>query len=170
MRIAIREAGCLLVAAITATAAIAQTRPDFSGVWKPVQAAAPPRRMADLPPDAAPLPKMPPPVRMQSITIVQSASELKVEQRWEQGDREDGQTFVYKLDGTESVNKVRRLVYRTTAMWKGDALVLTSEVPMEGQPDWRITDVYRIENGGLVIQNTTVNSRGTFSGKRAYTR
>jgi hypothetical protein len=36
---------------------------------------------------------------------------------------------------------------------------------MEGQPDWHITDVFRIENGDLVIENTTVNFRGTFLGK-----
>ena len=84
--------------------------------------------------------------------------------------REDVQTFVYKLDGTDSVNKVGRSVYRTRTTWKGDALTLTSEVPMEGQPDWRITDVYSIENGELVIENTTVNFRGTFSAKRAYRR
>jgi hypothetical protein len=77
MRGALRTTGCLLVAAIASTAATAQTGPDFSGVWKPVEAAGPSRRMPDRPPDAPPLPKMPPAVKMHSVTIAQSATELK---------------------------------------------------------------------------------------------
>jgi hypothetical protein len=93
---------------------------------------------------------------------------MKVEYRLEREGREEVLTWVYKLDGSESVNTVGRALYRTTAAWKGDVLVLTSTMPMEGEPDSQITDVYRIENGDLAIENTTVNFRGTFAGKRIY--
>lgn len=157
----------VLAAALTLASPAAQTRPDFSGVWKWVNTPGPTRPAPDLPPGAPPLPKMPPPKHI-SMTIVQSATEMKVEQRSEREGRDEVLTWVYTLDGSESVNKVGSSVYRTTAAWKGDGLALTSTVPMEGQPDWRITDVYRIENGDLVIENTMVNFRGTFSGKRVY--
>ena len=166
MKNAIRIASWLTVAT-TVVSTAAQTRPDFSGVWKWVTApkpASPP----DLPPGAPPLPDSPAPPKHISTTIVQSATEMKVEYRSERAGREDVLTWVYKLDRSESVNMVGGALYKTTAAWKGDALVLTSTVPMEGQPDWRITDVYRIENGDLVIENTTVNFRRTYSGKRLY--
>ena len=158
---------CSLIVAMTLASTAAQSRPDFSGVWRWVNPPKP-RPATDLPPGAPPLPETPPPPKHISTTIVQSATEMKVEYRSEREGREQVLTWDYKLDGSESVNKVGRSLYRTTAAWKGDVLVLTSTVPMEGQPDWRITDVYRIENGDLVIENTTVNFRGTFSGKRVY--
>ncbi len=157
----------ILAVAFTLASTAAQTRPDFSGVWTWINPPEP-RPAPALPPGAPPLPEMPARPKHISLTIAQSATEMKVEHRSERDGREEVLTWVYKLDGSESVSKVGSSTYTTTAAWKGDALVLTSTVPMEGQPDWRITNVYRLEDGELVVENTTVNFRGTFSRKAVY--
>lgn len=146
----------LLSLALVGTAT-AQSRPDFSGVWRRTNAPTP----ITLPGQAASPKQI-------STTIVQSATEMKVTYRSDREGQERLLAWNYKLDGSESDNIVDGLLHKTTAVWKGDTLVLTSTVRFEGQPDWRITDVYRIENGDLVIENTTVNFRGTFSAKRVY--
>jgi len=80
MKPAYATAGYLLAFALLATVTAAQTRPDFSGVWTPVESpgSAPP----SLPPprpDGPPPP--PPPPKTVSTTIAQSATELKIDRR-----------------------------------------------------------------------------------------
>lgn len=158
----------VLAVAFALASTAAQTRPDFSGVWTWLNPPKPSRPAPDLPPGAPPLPERPSRPKHISLTIAQSATEMKVEHRSERDGREEVLTWVYTLDGSESVNRVGRSTYTTMAAWKGDALVLTSTVPMEGQPDWRLTDVYRMEKDELIVENTTINFRGTFSGKSVY--
>ena len=147
----------VLTVALTATAT-AQSRPDFSGVWRRINA----------PATAVTFPGQPAFPTLISTTIVQSATRMTVEYKSVQEGREQVLTYDYKLDGSESVNKIAGALHRTTAAWQDDALVLTSTVAMDGQSDWRVTDIYRLEKGNLVIENTTVNFRGTFSAKRVH--
>jgi hypothetical protein len=79
--------------------------------------------------------------------------------------------LIYKLDGTESVNQMGPLLFRTKSAWDGAALVLTSVVSAGEQPIGESRDVYRLENGDLIVETSrktptvpftekTVNRRG----------
>ncbi len=136
-----------------------QSKPDLSGTWKPVEA-----------PDARPAPPSPssgapPPPQTLSITVSQSESELKVERRVETGGREAVYTFTYKLDRSTSVNQMGPLVFRTTAAWDGASLVLSSEVSADEKPLGRVKDVYRVENGELIVETTRETPAGMFTMK-----
>ena len=142
----------------------AQTRPDFSGVWKPVES--PGSASAPLPPprpDGPPPP--PPPPKTVSTTIAQSATELKIDRRVETEGRETVYTFVYNLDGTESVNQMGPIVFRTKAAWDGAALVLSSVVYTDERQLGEVRDVYRLENGDLIIETTRKTPAGTFTAR-----
>jgi hypothetical protein len=107
MKRAYATAGYLLALTLLATVTAAQTRPDFSGVWKPVESpgsASPPLPLPQ-PDGPPPPPPPPPPPKTVSTTIVQSATELIIDRRVEIEGRETVYTFVYNLDGTESVNQ-----------------------------------------------------------------
>ena len=155
----------LLAFTLLATLTAAQTRPDFSGVWTPVgspgSAAAP---LPPPPPGGGP-PPPPPPPRTVSTTIAQSATELKVDRRVEIEGRETVYTLVYKLDGTESVNQMGPLVFRTKATWDGAALALSSVISTDGKPFGESKDVYRLENGELIVETTRQTPQGTVTSK-----
>ena len=156
-------AGYLLALLVTVSAA--QTRPDFSGVWNPVESAGsvspplpPPQR-----PDGPPPP--PPPPKTISTTIAQSATELKVDRRVEIEGRETVYNFVYNLDGTESVNQMGPMVFRTKASWDGAALVLSSAISSGGKTFGESKDIYRLENGELIVETTRQTPAGTFTSR-----
>lgn len=147
MRFTTSTAAWLVVIVLLSVPTAAQTRTDFSGVWKPQPPSPTSRRI--------------------SLTIVQSTTEVRIERRFERAGQEIVETVVTRFDGTESVNEKGT---KTKATWEGAALIVTSLVPMEGQDPWQVTDVYRIEKGVLVVENTMKNFRGTFSGKRMYSK
>jgi hypothetical protein len=158
-------AGYLLALTLLATVTAAQTRPDFSGVWTPVGSpgsASPP--LPPPPPGGGP-PPPPPPPRTVSTTIAQSATKLKVDRRVEIEGRETVYTFVYNLDGTESVNQMGPMVFRTKATWYGAALVLSSVISTGGKAFGESKDVYRLENGELIVETTRQAPAGTFTSK-----
>ena len=121
--------GYLLAFALLATAA--QTRPDLSACGRPsgAQAAYPP----PLPPP--PPGGGPPPHRLPENCV---HDDRAVRDRAEGGQtgqiegRETVYTFVYNLNGTESVNQMGPLVFRTKATWDGAALVLSSVISTGG--------------------------------------
>jgi hypothetical protein len=88
---------------------------------------------------------------------------MKVERRVETGGREAVYVFVYKLDGTESVNQMGAALFRTKATWEGPSLVLTSGVSTEGNAIGEVRDVYRLENGDLIIDTARKTAAGTFT-------
>ena len=155
---------------MAAECAAVQATPDFSGAWKPVEAPAPP---PPPPPPSAPTggrPAPPPPPKTLSTTITQSATELKVNREMEGGGRTFVQTFIYKLDGTECVNQQSLLVFRTKASWADSALVLASLVFAQDNQIGEIKEVYRLENGELVVETTRKTPAGTFTGKSVHRR
>jgi hypothetical protein len=164
MRRAYATGGYLLALTLLASVTAAQTKPDFSGVWKPVESpgsASPP--LPPPRPDGPPPP--PPPPKTVSTTIAQSATELKIDRRVEIEGRETVYTFVYNLDGTESVNQMGPLVFRTKATWDGMALALSSVISIDGKAFGESKDVYRLENGELIVETTRQTPAGTFTSK-----
>jgi hypothetical protein len=104
----------VMLAVAVAGLSFAQARPDFSGKWAPKEAAAPAGGGGRGGGMAGP------------VTIKQSASELTQERTV--GD--NTMTTVFKLDGTESVNKTQRGESRSTAKFDGGKLVI--KTTMEG--------------------------------------
>ena len=158
--------GYLLALMFLTTVTAAQTKPDFSGVWKPVES--PGSTTPPLPPpqpDGPPPP--PPPPKTVSTTIAQSATELKIDRRVEIEGRETVYTFVYNLDGTESVNQMGPMVFRTKATWDGAALVLSSVISTGGNTRTfgESKEIYRLENGELVVETTRKTPAGSFTAR-----
>ena len=118
----------LVMAVAVAGLSFAQAKPDFSGKWAPkVEAAAPPagggRGGGGGP-----------------MTMKQTATELV--QEVVRG--ENTMTTTYKLDGTESVNKMGQGESKSTAKFDGAKLVIktTSEGqngPMETTATWSLS-------------------------------
>jgi hypothetical protein len=155
--------GLLAITTVLGPVAVAQDRPDFSGAWKPVDSASTP-----LPPPTPGGP--PPPPRTVSITIAQSAAELKVDRRAEMGGRETVHNFIYRLDGTESVNQMGPLTFRTKAAWQGAALVLTSVIAAGDRTIGDSKEVYRLENGALIVEGTRKTPAGTLTWKTVHAK
>ena len=147
----------------------AQTRPNFSGVWKPIDAGvsmpAPPVPPSPPPPQGPP---PPPPPRTLSLTIAQSPSELKIDRRVDAAGRELVYSFTFKLDGSESVNQTGLVVFRTKASWDGPALVLAAVTSVEDKPLGQLKEVYRLEGDELIIESTRQTLGGTFTAKTAH--
>lgn len=152
------------VVALSFTIAVAQARPDFSGVWTPVHVSD--SRPAPTAPAGGPHP--PPPPRTLSATITQSATEIKLERLMETAGGESTVTFVYKLDGTESVNRMGPIEFRTTAAWDADALVLSSVASAEGNHLGELREVYTLENGALIVESVRNAPVGTFRSKTVH--
>ena len=103
----------LVMAVAVASLSFAQAKPDFSGKWAPkVDAAAPPAGARGG--GGGPM------------TLRQSATELTQERTM----GENTMPTVYKLDGTESVNKTQRGESKSTAKFDGAKLVI--KTTMEG--------------------------------------
>jgi hypothetical protein len=168
MKALLAFAGVVALTLLVRTAT-AQTRPDFSGVWKPNDAVG---ATAPAPPTPPPPPPVgappPPPPRTLSLTITQSASELRIDRRVDAAGRELVYTFTYKLDGSESVNQMGSLVFKAKATWDGAAIVLSS-VPFVGdKPIGQLKEIYRLEGEQLVIETTRETPTGTFTTKTAH--
>jgi hypothetical protein len=158
----------LAVIALAALAGTAQMKPDFSGVWTPVDSTntAPPTPPPAAGGTAAPAP--PPPPRTLSMTITQSATEMKVDRRVEVGGREAVSTFIYKLDGTESVNQNGPLLFRTKAEWQADSLVLSSTVSAGDKQLGDLKELYRLEGERLVVEGARKSPAGTFTSRTVH--
>ena len=103
----------LVMVVAVAGLSFAQAKPDFSGKWAPkVDAAAPPAGARGG--GGGPM------------TLKQSATELTQERTM----GENTMTTVYKLDGTESVNKTQRGESKSTTKFDGAKLVI--KTTMEG--------------------------------------
>ena len=153
--------------ALAAACAAAQAKADLSGVWKPIDTASPPPEPPPPPVAGGPSPPPPPPKTL-SLTVTQSPTELKVVRELEGGGRTVNQTFIYRFDGTESVNQMGPLVFRTKATWDSDALVLASTVSANDKPIGDLKELYRLVNGELVVESTRTTPAGTFSGRTVH--
>jgi pectate lyase len=136
----------LVMAVAVAGLTFAQARPDFSGKWAPNEAAAPAGGGGRGGGMAGP------------VTIKQSASELTQERTV--GD--NTMTTVYKLDGTESVNKTQRGESRSTAKFDGGKLVIktTMEGP-NGTTETTATWSLSADGRGLTIVSASARGERT---------
>ncbi|HXG55227.1 MAG TPA: hypothetical protein VNJ03_07580 [Vicinamibacterales bacterium] len=160
----------LMAAAILSVAsmAFAQT-PDFSGTWT-VDASAMPAPMAPATPPATP-PAGAPAGRgggrgmmAGPMTVTQTATTLTVARTA----GENKIVTVYKLDGTESVNKQtmqgNEVEIKSMAKFDGRKLSIVTKTPAPDGTMRENTAVWTMDGGNLVIETT--NARGTQ--KRVY--
>ena len=150
--------------ALFSAGVVAQSPPDFSGVWTPVES--PNAAAAPVPAPGGP----PPPPRTLSVTIVQSPTEMKVARKVDAGGREAVYNFVYKLDGSESVNQMGPLVFRTKAAWDGSTLVLSSVVSAAENPLGELKESYGLQEGDLIVEGSRRSPAGTFTSKTVHKR
>ena len=129
----------IIAAAILAVSSVAfAQKPDFSGTWTPDAAAAPPagggRGMAG------------------PMTVKQTADTLTIERTM----GENKVTSVYKLDGTESENKMMgrggEVVTKSTAKWDGTKLVISTTRPGQDGTPMTQTQTWSLDGGNLVIE------------------
>jgi hypothetical protein len=79
-------------------------------------------------------------------------------------------TTTYKLDGSESVNKMMmgrggEVETKSTAKWDGNKLVISTQRPGMGGEMMTTTETWSLEGGNLVIETTGGRGGG---GKRVY--
>ena len=153
---------CLLVFTAATASPGAQTRPDFSGEWRPIG--------GDVPPPAPPAGGPPPPPRTLSITISETPNELKITRRAESEGRETVYNFTYKLDGTESVNQMGPLVFYTRASREGASLVLASDVGVDDRRIGTLRETYALNDGKLTVDSIRTGPAGTMKSKTVHER
>ena len=139
-----------MTAALVVALAVAgyAQKPDFSGVWTPDAAAAPAggggRGMAAGP-----------------MTVTQKGDSLVIERTM--GDNKVSST--YKLDGTESVNKMMgrggEVETKSTAKWDGSKLTIVTK---QAAPDGSVREssqTWSLEGGNLVVESTRQGRDGS---------
>jgi len=138
----------LIAAAILAVSSVAfAQKPDFSGTWTPDAAAAP----------AAPAGGGGGGQRGGGgggpMTVKQTATELTIERTM----GENKTTATYKLDGTESVNKMMgrggEVETKSTAKWDGSKLVISTQRPGQDGAMMTQTQTWSLEGGNLTIES-----------------
>jgi hypothetical protein len=80
---------------------------------------------------------------------------------------------VYKLDGSESVNKLAMGESKAKATWDGANLVIAGKQAIstpQGDFEIDMKDVYTLANGVLTISTTRVTPRGEATRKLVYNK
>lgn len=140
--------------ALTAVLAVALAvvgyaqKPDFSGVWTPEAAATGGGggRGGGGP-----------------MTVTQKGDALSIERTM----GENKVTSTYKLDGTESINKMAgrgggpEVEVKSTAKWDGSKLTIVSKQPAQDGTVRESTQTWSLDAGNLVIERTQTGRDGT---------
>jgi len=137
----------VVLAVAIAGLAVAQGKPDFSGKWAPKvdPNAAPPAGGGGRGGGMGGGP----------MTIKQTATELTQERTM----GENVMSTVYKLDGTESVNKTQRGESKSVAKWDGAKLVIKTS--MEGPKGvTETTATWSLSGDGKELTILNVTARG----------
>jgi hypothetical protein len=155
-----RKLGLTAVLVVALAVAGYAQKPDFSGVWTPEAPAAAPtggggggggRGMAG------------------PMTVTQKGDSLVVERTM--GDNKVSST--YKLDGTESVNKMMgrggaEVEAKSTAKWDGSKLTIVTK---QAAPDGSVREssqTWSLDGGNLVIESTRTGQNGPVTAKTTY--
>ena len=141
----------IIAAAIFAVASVAfaQAKPDFSGTWT-------------LDPEASGAPaggggggggRGGGALGNGPATVKQTASALTIERTM----GENKTTATYKLDGTESVNKMMgrggEVETKSTAKWDGSKLVISTQRPGQDGAMMTQTQTWSLDGGNLTIES-----------------
>ena len=151
----------MIAAAVLAlsSVAFAQTtdKPNFAGTWAPDTAAnpAPPAGGEGRGRGMAPSP----------MTVTQTADTLTIERTM--GETKVTQT--YKLDGSESVNKMtmgrgenaREVETKSTAKWDGSKLTITTKQAAQDGTERVSTQTWSMDGANLVVESTRTGREGT---------
>jgi len=103
------------------------------------------------------------------LVIKQSGAELTVESTLPNG----AQTAVYKLDGSESVNKMGMGEAKSKASWDGANFVITGKQAISTpQGDFEIDtkDVYSVSGSTLTLTTTRTTPRGEITRKLVFNK
>jgi len=150
----------IIAAAVLAVASVTfAQKPDFSGTWT-VDTSAAPAPTTGGEAGGGRRGGMGGP-----MTVKMAADTLTVERSM----GENTVSTIYKLDGTESVNKMMgqggtEVEVKSTAKWDGSKLTIMEKRPAPDGTVRETTQVWSLEGGNLVIEST--NARGTQ--KRTY--
>jgi hypothetical protein len=124
-----------LIACLSLTAALVQTRPDFTGKWTRIPAAT-----------GEPV---------EILTLTQTPDTLTVE--------DAGRRWVHKLDGTESRNVTsegnppRESVQVSTSKWEGDTLVTLLPIQSSPEGPYVLRIAMSLDGKTLVVRGTSTN-------------
>ena len=140
----------VLLVIVTGAVALAQRRPDFTGVWEPgelkTSAPAAAGGAAGLPPS--------------DLTIHDTPAALSVSRTA----FDTVTTQTYKLDGSENTTKTGAVTRLSRAHWDGPRLIIegkASQVTSAGYEAWTFKDTYWIDaRGKLSIQVDHTTSEG----------
>ena len=103
------------------------------------------------------------------LVIKQTASELTVERTLPNGT----ETAVYKLDGSESTNKIGMGESKMKASWEGANLVLSGQQAVstpQGNFDIATKEVYSVAGAVLTVTTTRTTPRGENTRKLVFNK
>jgi hypothetical protein len=103
------------------------------------------------------------------MVIKQTAGDLTVERTLPNG----AETVVFKLDGSESVNKMGPGEGKSKASWDGSSLVINTQQQVQtpnGTFDITVKDVYSVQGGVLTLTTTRTTGRGENTRKLIYNK
>jgi hypothetical protein len=152
------------IALAVASIALAQAKPNFSGTWvlDPSKSEMGQARVGANPAAA----------RTVTLVLRQSASELTIEQKL--GERT--LVSVYKLDGTESVNKSPSGAdIKSTTSWSGSTLMTRTSMTLsgpQGEMTSHTTDVRSLSANGqtMTVELTRQTAQGEVKQKLVYNK
>ena len=155
-----RKLGMTAVLALALAVTSYAQKADFSGVWTPEAPAAAPaggggggggRGMGGGP-----------------MTVKQTATELTTERTV----GENKIVATYKLDGSESVNKMSmrgaEIETKSTAKWDGSKLTITTKQTAQDGTVRESTQTWSLEGGNLVVESTRTGPNGPVTAKTTY--
>jgi hypothetical protein len=139
---------------VAVAAAFAQSTPDFSGSWirdEARSASTTAGRSTATPGASVPL----------GVTVIrQTATTLTIENEL----MGMAMTYVYKLDGSDSVNHNGAMVQTTRSHWSGATLVTEgkdTQSTSQGYQAWTLkTTRARDAKGNLIVDTTSTDSQG----------
>lgn len=143
-----RKLGLTAVLVVALAVAGYAQKPDFSGTWTPDAAAAAPAGGGGRGMAAGPM------------TVTHKGDTLTIERTM----GENKVTSAYKLDGTESVNKMMgrggEVETKSTAKWDGAKLTIVTK---QAAPDGSVREssqTWSLDGGNLVIESTRTGRDG----------
>jgi len=119
-----------LILCLSLTAGLAQTRPDFSGKWTRIPAAA--GQPAEI------------------LTITQTRDTLTID--------DAGRRWVHKLDGSQSTDATPEPRVSTSS-WEGDRLVTTFPVESGPQGPYLLRVALSLDGNTLVVNATSTSQK-----------